>query len=50
MNPYASANRADIPQETFSDLTDREREILVLIGQGKTNEAIDVDIVPGILI
>ena len=37
---FITVSRSVIPQETFSDLTEREREILVLIGQGKTNEAI----------
>lgn len=40
MMNFFSASRAVIPQETFSDLTEREREILVLIGQGKTNTTI----------
>jgi DNA-binding NarL/FixJ family response regulator len=40
MMNFFTASRAVIPQETFSDLTEREREILVLIGQGKTNAAI----------
>jgi len=40
MMTFFTTSRTVIPQETFADLTDREREILVLIGQGKTNEAI----------
>jgi len=40
MMNFFSASRTVILQETFSDLTEREREILVLIGQGKINAAI----------
>lgn len=44
MMSFFTTSRAIIPQETFSDLTEREREILVLIGQGKTNAAIADDL------
>ena len=40
MMNFFTASRAVISQETFADLTEREREILILIGQGKTNVAI----------
>ncbi len=40
MMNFFTASRTVIPPATFSDLTEREREILVLIGQGKTNDAI----------
>ncbi len=39
MNFFATS-RAVIPSDEFSDLTDREREILALIAQGKSNAAI----------
>jgi DNA-binding NarL/FixJ family response regulator len=32
-----AAKRGVIPAETFPDLTDREREVLDLIAQGKSN-------------
>jgi DNA-binding NarL/FixJ family response regulator len=44
MMNFFTASRTVIPPETFSDLTEREREILVLIGQGKTNDAIATDL------
>jgi DNA-binding NarL/FixJ family response regulator len=44
MMNFFTANRTVIPPEAFADLTEREREILVLIGQGKTNEAIAADL------
>ncbi len=37
---YFATSRAQIPQELFPELTEREREILVLIGRGQTNAAI----------
>lgn len=40
MMNFFTASRAVIPPETFSDLTDREREILTLIAQGESNAAI----------
>ncbi len=40
MMNFFRASRTAVPQETFSDLTEREREILILVGQGKTNAAI----------
>lgn len=39
MNFFATS-RAVIPPDDFSDLTDREREILALIAQGESNAAI----------
>ncbi|MCB9445699.1 MAG: response regulator transcription factor [Ardenticatenaceae bacterium] len=39
MNFFATS-RAVIPSDDFSDLTDREREILTLIAQGESNAAI----------
>ncbi len=44
MMNFFTASRTVIPPETFADLTEREREILVLIGQGKTNDAIATDL------
>jgi DNA-binding NarL/FixJ family response regulator len=40
MMSFFAASRSVIPQEVFSDLTDREREILDLIARGKTNDEI----------
>lgn len=37
---YFSTNQAQLPQEIFPELTDREREILTLISRGKSNAAI----------
>jgi len=39
MDYFASA-RQEVPKEVFPELTEREREILTLIAQGKSNEAI----------
>lgn len=39
MDYFANA-RAVIPQDVFPELTDREREILVMMAKGKTNAAI----------
>lgn len=37
---FFTTSRTAIPQDAFSDLTNREREILALIAQGKANAAI----------
>ncbi|MGD8519464.1 MAG: response regulator transcription factor [Anaerolineae bacterium] len=37
MMNFFAASRNVIPEEVFSDLTDREREILTLIARGETN-------------
>jgi DNA-binding NarL/FixJ family response regulator len=37
MMDFFAASRSVIPEETFSDLTDREREILNLIARGESN-------------
>ena len=37
---YLSAPEPDVPQQVFDELTNREREILELIAQGKTNAEI----------
>jgi len=37
---FFTASRIDVPKEAFPDLTDREREILALIAQGKSNGTI----------
>lgn len=37
---YFATNRTLVPQEVFPELTDREREILVLIARGESNAAI----------
>jgi DNA-binding NarL/FixJ family response regulator len=40
MMEFFTASRAAIPAEAFPDLTDREREVLELIAQGKSNAEI----------
>jgi DNA-binding NarL/FixJ family response regulator len=40
MMDYFAASRRLIPQEVFPELTEREREILVLIARGETNATI----------
>lgn len=40
MISFFSNTRAQIPQENFADLTDREREILTLIARGQSNAEI----------
>jgi len=40
MTSFFASTRTSNPQETFSDLTNRELEILRLIGQGKSNAEI----------
>ena len=40
MMSFFAAGRTVIPQETFSNLTDREREVLALIARGESNAAI----------
>jgi DNA-binding NarL/FixJ family response regulator len=40
MMSFFSASRGTIPEETFSDLTDREREILSLMARGDSNAEI----------
>jgi DNA-binding NarL/FixJ family response regulator len=37
---YFAATRKEVPSEIFPELTEREREILTLIAQGKSNAAI----------
>jgi DNA-binding NarL/FixJ family response regulator len=37
MMDFFAASRSVIPEEVFSDLTDREREILNLIARGESN-------------
>jgi DNA-binding NarL/FixJ family response regulator len=37
MMDFFATSRSIVPQEVFSDLTDREREILSLIAQGESN-------------
>jgi DNA-binding NarL/FixJ family response regulator len=37
MMDFFATSRSVVPQEVFSDLTDREREILSLIAQGESN-------------
>jgi DNA-binding NarL/FixJ family response regulator len=37
MMDFFATSRSVVPQEVFSDLTDREREVLSLIAQGKSN-------------
>jgi DNA-binding NarL/FixJ family response regulator len=37
MMDFFAASRSVIPEEAFSDLTDREREILSLIARGESN-------------
>ena len=40
MMNFFTASRAVVPPETFSDLTDREHEVLVLIARGESNAEI----------
>jgi DNA-binding NarL/FixJ family response regulator len=40
MMNFFAASRSVIPEEVFSDLTDREREILNLIARGESNAEI----------
>ncbi len=40
MMAFFTSSRAAIPAEAFPDLTDREREVLTLIAQGKSNAEI----------
>lgn len=42
---YFSASRADQAQATFPELTDREREILILIARGRSNAEIADELV-----
>ena len=37
---FLTASRTSIPQKLFPELTEREREILVLIARGESNAAI----------
>lgn len=40
MMEFFTSSRSTLPAETFPDLTDREREVLELIAQGKSNAEI----------
>ncbi|MEZ4769475.1 MAG: response regulator transcription factor [Caldilineales bacterium] len=40
MVSFFAASRAEIPAETFSDLTEREMEVLTLMARGESNTAI----------
>ncbi|MCP5086272.1 MAG: response regulator transcription factor, partial [Rhodobacteraceae bacterium] len=44
MMNFFSVSRAVVPKEAFPDLTEREREILALIAQGKANAAIAAEL------
>ena len=41
---FFASNRTAAPPERFTDLTEREHQILILIGQGKTNSAIAAEL------